>query len=245
MVIRHNLSVKIIAGLKAVWHTVPMHGLSNDCWNRIGAAGDQSCPELRRHVHCRNCPVFAAAAGQLLERGLPDGYAREWAGRLAEPVRSAAAAEDSLTVFHVGAEWLALPSAAFREVAAVQTVRVIPHRSNAVLLGLVSVRGAIHLCFSMAALLGLNPAAAPASDAKRSVIAPRHCLLDDHGRGWVFQADAVLGLCRFHAADLRPPPATVAHALPQFSRGLIDHAGHVVGVLDEARLFKALAGVTA
>ncbi len=222
-----------------------MHGLSNDCWNRIGAAGDQSCPELRRHVHCRNCPVFANAAGQLLERDLPDGYAREWAGRLAEPVRSAAAADDSLTVFQVGAEWLALPSAVFREVAAVQTVRVIPHRSNAVLLGLVAVRGALHLCFSMAALLGLAPADTPPADAARSVIAPRHCLLDDRGQGWVFQADAVLGLRRFQAADLRPPPATVAHALPQFSRGLLDHAGHAVGVLDAELLFKALAGVKA
>lgn len=222
-----------------------MNHPGNACWNRVGAAGDQSCPELPRYVHCRNCPVFAAAAGQLLERGLPEGYAREWAGRLAEPDRSAAAPDCSVNVFRVGAEWLALPSSAFREMAAVQPVRVIPHRSNAVLLGLVSVRGAIHLCFSMEALLGLNPAAAPAPDAERSVIAPRHCLLDDHGRGWVFQADAVLGLGRFHAAELRPPPATVAHALPQFSRGLIDHAGHAVGVLDEARLFQALDGVTA
>src|SRR4029077_5730556 len=28
----------------------------DDCWNRIGVRGDASCPELKHHVHCRNCP---------------------------------------------------------------------------------------------------------------------------------------------------------------------------------------------
>ncbi len=34
----------------------------DDCWNRIGVRGDGSCPELKRHIHCRNCPVYSAAA---------------------------------------------------------------------------------------------------------------------------------------------------------------------------------------
>ena len=34
----------------------------NDCWNKIGVRGDGSCPELARHVHCRNCPVYSASA---------------------------------------------------------------------------------------------------------------------------------------------------------------------------------------
>ena len=33
-----------------------------DCWNTIGVSGDRSCPELNTHIHCRSCPVFAAAA---------------------------------------------------------------------------------------------------------------------------------------------------------------------------------------
>lgn len=238
-----------------------MNRPESNCWNRIGAAGDQSCPELPRHVHCRNCPVFAEGARQLLERGLPDGYALEWASVLAEPVQAEKAFDRTVNVFRVGAEWLALPAAVFQEVVAIQPVRVIPHRSNAVLLGLVSVRGAMHLCFSMSALLGIPPseghpaagaqtagaqsAGAVAGPAARAMISPRHCLLLDQGQGWVFQAQEVLGVCHFHAADLRPPPATVAHALPQFSQGLIEHAGRAIGVLDPGRLFKALAKVVA
>ena len=46
----------------------------NDCWNKIGVRGDGSCPELERHAHCRNCPVYSAAAAQLLDAELPAGH---------------------------------------------------------------------------------------------------------------------------------------------------------------------------
>ncbi|NOP35791.1 hypothetical protein, partial [Klebsiella pneumoniae] len=42
--------------------------LIDDCWNRIGVHGNKQCPLLERHVHCRNCEVYAAAATRLLDR---------------------------------------------------------------------------------------------------------------------------------------------------------------------------------
>jgi chemotaxis-related protein WspD len=47
----------------------------DDCWNRIGTRGDQSCPELQRWFRCLNCPVFERAAAQLLDRPLDDNAA--------------------------------------------------------------------------------------------------------------------------------------------------------------------------
>ena len=41
-----------------------------DCWNKIGVRGDGSCPELEKHIHCRNCPTYTAAASMLLDRDL-------------------------------------------------------------------------------------------------------------------------------------------------------------------------------
>ena len=57
-----------------------------DCWNRIGTAGDQSCPELIEAIHCRNCPVYATAARDFFERSAPTGYLEEWTRILAAPL---------------------------------------------------------------------------------------------------------------------------------------------------------------
>ena len=46
----------------------------DDCWNRIGVRGDQSCPLLIEHIHCRNCALYAAAAIRLLDD--PEGLVR-------------------------------------------------------------------------------------------------------------------------------------------------------------------------
>ena len=41
---------------------IPLTVEVQDCWNKIGIAGDRSCPELTKHIVCQNCPVFASAA---------------------------------------------------------------------------------------------------------------------------------------------------------------------------------------
>jgi len=40
----------------------------DDCWNRIGVFGDKSCPQLERHIHCRNCEVYGAQRSLLIFR---------------------------------------------------------------------------------------------------------------------------------------------------------------------------------
>ena len=51
----------------------------NDCWNKIGVRGDGSCPELKQHAHCRNCPVYASVAAET-----ESPLAKQAAERLAE-----------------------------------------------------------------------------------------------------------------------------------------------------------------
>ena len=114
----------------------------NDCWNRIGVRGDGSCPELEQYAHCRNCPVYSAAALTLLDRELPAGYA----GRMDRPFRRTQEARrsrilHSAIIFRIGAEWFALPTLALDEVAELRTIHSLPHRRSGVVLGLVNVRG--------------------------------------------------------------------------------------------------------
>ena len=88
----------------------------DDCWNRIGIRGDQSCPKLPEYVHCRNCPVYASAARRILDR-LPPQVELEGAdaaGDAAATARTAAAPR----CFRLHREWLGLPTRALDEVAA-------------------------------------------------------------------------------------------------------------------------------
>src|SRR5689334_15901580 len=89
----------------------------DDCWNRIGVRGDGSCPELKTHVHCHNCPVHADAAGLLLAAPPPPGYLDEWTRHVAKPAMVEQAEVDTAVLFRVGAELLALRTDVVDEVS--------------------------------------------------------------------------------------------------------------------------------
>src|SRR6185437_11805294 len=82
----------------------------DDCWNRIGVRGDFSCPKLETYIHCRNCPVHAAAGTVLLDREPQPGHLAEWTRHIAREKPAPEAGAQSVVVFRIGAEWLALPT---------------------------------------------------------------------------------------------------------------------------------------
>src|SRR5208282_1093127 len=136
-----------------------------DCWNRIGVSGDRSCPELISFVHCRNCPVFAAAARSFFNRPAPEGYLAEWSRWLAGSDDHDAGKTDkrhedseglqshgaglSVLIFRLGAEYLAFRTQVLAEVTRLHPVHHVPHRSNQILAGLVNLRGQVELCVSL------------------------------------------------------------------------------------------------
>jgi len=213
---------------------------ATDCWNRIGAMGDRSCPELPRHVHCRNCPVYAAGGRTLLDREPPPGYREEWAGLLAAPpAEETADRAGTAAVFRVGGgEWLALPAAVFRTVTAVRPVTPLPHWSDRIRRGMVAINGELLLCFSCEALLGLPPAADGAGVSVRP--SARMCVIAGPRGLWVFEAAEMAGLLPWRPRDLRPAPVTVARATPHFARALLCVEGRTAGLLDDELLFHAL-----
>src|SRR5947209_2742729 len=108
----------------------------NDCWNKIGVYGDASCPQLQQHVHCRNCPVYSAAAVDLLDGELPPDYLERWTGHIAQEKQVKELDTHSIVIFRLGGEWLALPTTAFMEIAGLRAIHSLPHRRNGVILGL-------------------------------------------------------------------------------------------------------------
>ena len=130
--------------------------LANDCWNWIGVKGDRSCSELPTHVHCRNCPVFTAAGQRLFDRELTPGHLEEWTRRLSEPEAAVEGQTISVLVFRIGTEWLAADVSVLVEIAELRPIHTIPHRSNAVLAGMVNIRGELQLCVSLGGILGIE-----------------------------------------------------------------------------------------
>lgn len=208
-----------------------------DCWNRVGVWGDGTCPQLPPVVHCHNCPVFSAAGRRFLDARSPEGYADEWADRLATGLDDAAADQETLLVFRIREEWLALPVAALVEVIPLRPVIRVPHRAG-LLAGLVNIRGELQLCVRMDQLLGIEES--PVRQPVGGAAIPRLLVIRKDGEDWVFAVDEVDQVRRFPAADLGKAPATLDRAAGKLTRGVYPDQGRSIGLLNEARLFQTL-----
>jgi chemotaxis-related protein WspD len=209
------------------------------CWSRVGVRGDRSCPELVQHVHCRNCPVFASAARQLLDRPLPSGYVRSWSSHFGAAKAASKAGTRSAVAFRLGSEWFALPTEVFDEITETRKVHTLPHRRNPAVLGLVNVRGELIVCISLLAMLGL--AEAPPAEADRGVARARLAVVR-HGSGPIsFPADEVRPAFRYDDTAMMNVPATVQKAGHHYTRGLLAWQDRTVGYLDVDRLFDAVS----
>jgi chemotaxis-related protein WspD len=202
-----------------------------DCWNQIGVNGNQTCRELTRYTHCHNCPVHSAAAVRFLDRPLSAEDRRAWTEHYAHEKRLAAPAKTSALLFRLGSEWLALPTTAFQEIAERRVLHSLPHRR----LGIV--RGELLLCASLARLLGLESGPPP---KRLRAVFDRLLVADWNGERFAFPVDEVHGVHRFHEADLRDPPATVARSGLNCTAGVFPWRNLAVGFLDADTLFATL-----
>jgi chemotaxis-related protein WspD len=211
----------------------------NDCWNRIGVRGDQSCEHLPQQVHCRNCPVYAAGAADLLDGDVPAGYMADWTAHFARPKPEEHRDTRSVVIFRIAAEWLALPTPAVMEVANVLPIHSLPHRQNGSVLGLASVRGELLVCVSLAEFIGLGSAPAGARDP-RGTAYQRLLVIRGEDIRVVCPVDEVHGVHRVSARALKDIPATVAKAPGTYSASVLAWRDHQVGVLDDQLLFYSL-----
>lgn len=207
------------------------------CWSEIGVQGDASCPELQRVTHCRNCPVYSRAGLQLLDRPLLPDYRRAWTEHFAQERKLTSSARQSALLFRINAEWLALPTSAFQEVAERRPVHSLPDRRQGLVLGLVNVRGELLICVSVGRLLGLErhpPDESPRPTYDRLLVAKWD------GQRFVFPASEVRGLLRFQSPEVQEPPATLAKSKLSYTRGVLHWHNRAVGLLDADLLFSSL-----
>ena len=201
------------------------------CWRTIGVyGGDHRCERLVEAVHCRNCAVFHQAARGVFARPAPP-----------EPAQTAQDAEAggaqrAALVFRIGAHWLGIGTGRLAEVAANRPVRRLAHRTASRLEGAVNVRGELHLCVSLAELLGLA-----LRDDARDERARLILLRDGTGALLAFRCDEVRGLQHYRGEDAHAAPDTLAPALRRCVLGLLDPEGDAgIALLDEEAVVNAL-----
>ena len=199
----------------------------DDCWNRIGVHGSKDCPLLERHIHCRNCEVYAAAATRLLDR-----YALIETDLAYETAPVETSAGRSLLLFRLGEEWLALATACLAEIAPLQPVHSLPHQRSRVLQGVANVRGALVPCLSLGDLLGVERLSEQARSARAM---PRMLILAASGGPVVMPVDEIDGIHRLDATL----HGVTDDAAP-FTAAVLQWRGRSVRVLDDQYLLSAV-----
>lgn len=222
-----------------------LQAMINDCWNRIGIAGDRSCPELKTVIHCRNCPIYAATGRSLLQHEPPPGYLDEWTHlrssekHLRDIHSIAPTGTISVSIFRLGEELLALPAQLLKEVTQSCVIHTLPHRSNNIFLGLVSIRGEIQMCISLSAVLRIEIANLNLEKAG-SHVSGRMVVVEKQGSRWVFPVDEIYGIHRIHLDELGQVPTTISKVPDTYTKGVITWQSQKVSFLDDELLFYSL-----
>jgi len=201
--------------------------------------GDGSCPELKLHVHCSRCPTHAAAALALLDREAPPGYLADCTRHMAQATQLGQADVGSAVIFRIEAEWLALPTPVFREVAALPAIHSLPNRRGGIVQGVANVRGELLVCVSLAIVLGLAHAT-ETGHARQRLALRRLVVIGLDGQRLGFTVDEVHGIARFDPGTLQAVPTTVARATATYSKAILTWRQRAVGLLDEQLLFYTL-----
>lgn len=210
-----------------------------DCWNVIGVNGDQRCEKLERHVHCRNCEVYASAALQNLQRPVGADYKKEWAAHFRQPATDTRQQDTSCLVFRIGREWLSLPTRVLVSVAPIATPHRLPHRSARGLSGIVNVGGTLYPCMSLAELLGVDDSEGEAATHRHTFA--RLLLTQWEDQAYALPVADLHGILRYASASVQAPAATINKGLSRFLTGVVTHEDMRIGVLDEALIGHQLA----
>ncbi|MFK7699422.1 chemotaxis protein CheW [Pseudomonas caspiana] len=206
----------------------------DDCWNHIGIHGDRSCPLLVEHIHCRNCPVYSAAATTLLDRYALTRSDNDHVQTADLQVKTKTR---SILVFRLGEEWLGFPTRCLVEIAPLQAIHSLPHQRSRALLGVANVRGALVACLSLIELLGLDTTVVPAQSSR---IMPRMLIVAAEGGPVVVPVDEVHGIYAIEEHLLDSASTSGTHANARFTRGVLQWKDYSLRLLDEDQLLSAV-----
>lgn len=210
----------------------------DDCWNRIGVFGDKRCERLERHVHCRNCEVYGAAAIALLDRyGGTLEHDDDDYGQI--ETLAPVGEQRSLLVFRLGEQWLAIATRCLIEVMPVSPIHSLPHRKNRGLLGVTNVRGTLVACLSLSTLLDLQPDEGRHNGLR---VTPRMLILESGTGPLVVPVDEISGIQKVPLARISNAKQDDRRAISRFTAGVLQWQGQSITLLNDEQVLKNMIG---
>jgi chemotaxis-related protein WspD len=173
---------------------------------------------------------------------MPERYREDWAGQLARPAARPQRHTGSAIVFRVGTEWFGMATDLCSRVLPQRPIHSLPHRQEGVVLGVANVEGALVLCVSLAAILGLAAEGAPAASARNAGGSGRLLVVAAPEGRLGMPIQEAYGVCRFREEDLQAVPGTLAKGRASHTRAVLPLADRAVGLLDAESLLRSIGG---
>ena len=149
---------------------------------------------------------------------------------------------NAAVVFRLGNEWFALSAGLFQEIIQACNVHRIPHNTNPVLRGTVSIRGELQLCVSLGHILGLEKVENKGEDVKKGVY-ERMVVIKRGDCRYVFPVSEIRDIHHYADSELEAPPATVKSDETSLLKGVVKWNEQYVGCLDDNALLAAIDGL--
>ena len=167
-------------------------------------------------------------------------FIAQWTSALAREKEIRKKNTFSAVLFRVNQHFFALAANVIREVVDPRKTHSVPHRSDDRFLGILNIRGTLHLCFDLANMLGLSEAISSQdqTDKNRSLyqrIYPRMVVVERAGKTGAFSVDEILTFQRFPVEQL-----VSLVQKDRAVRAILEWRGKTFDVLDENRLFEKM-----
>lgn len=181
------------------------------------------------------------ASAYLLHRSVSPEHLNVQAARLAEPLSQTTGAKSrSVLVFRLGREWFALPASCCQQVLIPVSAHILPHRTNATLLGVVNVQGQMLLKVSLREILDYQPNPNPPNLKAYPRMVVIEKTVANEPETWVLDVDELEGLQTVLEHRLETVAAGVTAANGICTHRVFVWAERRVSLLDDNRLFDAL-----
>lgn len=177
----------------------------------------------------------------LLDRPISQEYCQFWTDLVSKgkELHHYSGKEDSVVIFRLGREWLALSTSVFRKVTECRSIHSIPHRSGTILRGVANISGHLKMCIDLHRLLEIDTRNFEGYTFN-PIVYQRMVLIEKDNECWAFVVDEIYGIFHCPEEELEDLPVTLAKSTSNYLKGLLKWEDRNVGYLDDELLFFSL-----